>query len=90
MDMRSDKKKCLPQKQLSKEFLRQWLINHDFQGLEGQKIPEMNDKYIDSVSDRYIELYEKITGRNFKKLEINDIQRRISVKTEEYLKSFLS
>ena len=50
----------------------------------------MNDKYIDSVSDRYIELYEKITGRNFKKLEINDIQRRISVKTEEYLKSFLS
>ena len=60
----------MPQKQLSKEFLRQWLISNDFQGLEGQIIPEMNDKYVDSVSERYIELYEKITGSKFKKLEI--------------------
>jgi phosphoribosylaminoimidazole-succinocarboxamide synthase len=80
--------KCMPQKQLSKEFLRQWLITNDFQGLEGQIIPEMNDKYIDSVSERYIELYEKIIGKNFKKLEINDIQNRIFVNTQEYLKSF--
>tara|TARA_B100001027_G_scaffold71752_1_gene49051 strand:+ start:2928 stop:3887 length:960 start_codon:yes stop_codon:yes gene_type:complete len=81
--------KCLPQKQLSKEFLRQWLISKDFQGLEGQIIPKMNDKYVDSVSERYIELYEKITGSNFKKLEINDIKRRTFINTEEYLKSFL-
>ena len=79
----------MPQKQLSKEFLRQWLISNDFQGLEGQIIPEMNDKYVDSVSERYIELYEKITGSNFKKLEINDIQRRTFVNTEEYLKSII-
>jgi len=49
----------------------------------------MNDKYVDSVSERYIELYEKITGSNFKKLEINDIKRRTFINTEEYLKSFL-
>ena len=82
--------KCIPQKQLSKEFLRQWLISNNFQGLEGQIIPDMNDKYIGTVSKRYIELYEKIIGKNFKKLEINDIQKRISANTEEYLKSFLS
>ena len=81
--------KCLPQKQLSKEFLRKWLISKDFQGLNGQMIPEMSDQYIDSISERYIELYEKIIGKNFKKLEINDIQKRIYVNTNEYLKSLL-
>ena len=80
---------CLPQKQLSKEFLRQWLISNDFQGLDGQIIPQMDYKYIETVSERYIELYEKIIGKNFKKLEINDIQKRISVNTDEYLKSYL-
>ena len=81
--------KCLPQKQLSKEFLRKWLISKDFQGLNGQMIPEMSDQYINSISERYIELYEKIIGKNFKKLEINDIQKRIYVNTNEYLKSLL-
>ncbi len=51
-----------PQKQLSKEFVRQWLIENGFQGKEGQQIPEMSDEYINSVSERYIELYEQITG----------------------------
>ena len=54
-----------PQKQLSKEFVRQWLIENNFQGKEGQILPEMSDEYIESVSERYIELYEKITGGNF-------------------------
>ncbi|WP_339649482.1 phosphoribosylaminoimidazolesuccinocarboxamide synthase, partial [uncultured Salegentibacter sp.] len=56
-----------PQKQLSKEFVRQWLIENNFQGKEGQILPEMSDEYIESVSERYIELYEKITGEAFVK-----------------------
>ncbi|MGP8214091.1 MAG: phosphoribosylaminoimidazolesuccinocarboxamide synthase [Bacteroidia bacterium] len=54
-----------PQKQLSKEFLRQWLIEHGFQGLKGQKLPVMNDEIVNAVSHRYVELYEKITGEKF-------------------------
>ncbi|WP_339685688.1 phosphoribosylaminoimidazolesuccinocarboxamide synthase [uncultured Nonlabens sp.] len=65
------------QKQLSKEFVRQWLIANDFQGLEGQKVPEMTDEYIASVSDRYIELYENITGKTFEKANTLDILSRI-------------
>jgi phosphoribosylaminoimidazole-succinocarboxamide synthase len=65
------------QKQLSKEFVRQWLIANDFQGLVGQKVPEMTDEYIASVSDRYIELYENITGKNFEKANTLDILSRI-------------
>jgi phosphoribosylaminoimidazole-succinocarboxamide synthase len=65
------------QKQLSKEFVRQWLIANDFQGLEGQKVPEMTDEYIASVSDRYIELYENITGKTFEKANTSDILSRI-------------
>jgi len=53
------------QKQLSKEFVRQWLINNGFQGKEGQKVPEMTPEIVRSISDRYIELYEKVTGDNF-------------------------
>ncbi|NQU85612.1 MAG: phosphoribosylaminoimidazolesuccinocarboxamide synthase, partial [Mariniphaga sp.] len=59
------------QKQLSKEFVRQWLISNGFQGKEGQTVPEMNDELIKSISDRYIELYEKITGNTFEKSEIS-------------------
>lgn len=66
-----------PQKQLSKEFVRQWLISNEFQGKEGQQIPEMSDEYIISVSDRYIELYEHITGEDFVKANINHIEERI-------------
>ena len=75
------------QKQLSKEFVRQWLISNGFQGLEGQKTPQMSDEYIQSVSDRYIELYEKITGETFVKAPIDNIQERIESNVLEYLKS---
>ncbi|WP_348661494.1 phosphoribosylaminoimidazolesuccinocarboxamide synthase [Croceibacter atlanticus] len=74
------------QKQLSKEFVRQWLIANDFQGFEGQTIPEMSDAYIKSVSDRYIELYENITGEAFIKSDISNITSRISKNLIEYLK----
>ncbi|NNK10624.1 MAG: phosphoribosylaminoimidazolesuccinocarboxamide synthase, partial [Flavobacteriaceae bacterium] len=74
-----------PQKQLSKEFVRQWLIQNGFQGLEGQKVPEMTDDYIDSVSKRYIELYENITGEHFEAADISDINRRIEKNVLSYL-----
>lgn len=74
------------QKQLSKEFVRQWLISNGFQGLEGQVIPEMTDAYVQSVSERYIELYENITGEKFEKADISDIDERITINVENYLK----
>ena len=76
-----------PQKQLSKEFVRQWLISHDFQGLEGQTVPTMSDDYITTVSERYIELYENITGEVFVKADVTDIQSRIEANVLKYLKS---
>jgi len=66
-----------PQKQLSKEFVRQWLISKGFQGKKGQELPEMTEEYINSVSERYIELYENITGEKFEKAEIDNIENRI-------------
>jgi len=74
------------QKQLSKEFVRQWLIGNGFQGLEGQTVPEMTDEYITSVSDRYVELYEKITGETFVKADTNHIQERIERNVLAFLK----
>lgn len=74
------------QKQLSKEFVRQWLIENDFQGKEGEILPEMSDDYINSVSERYIELYEKITGEAFVKSDISNIQQRIEENVLDYLK----
>ena len=74
-----------PQKQLSKEFVRQWLISNDFQGLEGQTVPEMSDDYIETVSERYIELYENITGETFEKANVNNIQERIETNVLNYL-----
>ena len=74
------------QKQLSKEFVRQWLIANNFQGLEGQTLPEMSDYYIDTVSERYIELYENITGETFVKADVSNIQERIETNVLEYLK----
>lgn len=65
------------QKQLSKEFVRRWLIENGFQGKEGQQIPNMTDEYIDSVSERYIELYENILGEKFVKADISNINERI-------------
>lgn len=74
-----------PQKQLSKEFVRQWLIENGFQGLEGQKVPEMSDEYIKTVSGRYIELYENITGETFIKADVSNIQNRIEQNVAKYL-----
>lgn len=74
------------QKQLSKEFVRQWLISNNFQGLEGQTVPEMSDAYIATVSDRYIELYENITGDAFAKADLSNIQQRIEENVLNYLK----
>jgi len=73
------------QKQLSKEFVRQWLISNNFQGLEGQTVPEMSDDYIESVSERYIELYENITGETFVKADVSNIQERIEGNVLNYL-----
>ena len=75
----------VPQKQLSKEFVRQWLIENGFQGLEGQEMPEMPDDFVKVVSDRYIELYEKITGNAFQRAETKDIPKRITQNLEQYL-----
>ena len=74
------------QKQLSKEFVRQWLIANNFQGLEGQTVPFMSDEYIESVSERYIELYENITGETFIKADVSNIQSRIEANVLAYLK----
>ena len=75
-----------PQKQLSKEFVRQWLISNGFQGLEGQSVPEMTDAYIQTVSERYIELYENITGEKFDKADLSDIEQRIDSNVKQFLK----
>lgn len=73
------------QKQLSKEFVRQWLISNGFQGLEGQEVPFMSDDYIETVSERYIELYENITGETFVKADVSNIQKRIEENVLQYL-----
>ena len=73
------------QKQLSKEFVRQWLISNGFQGLEGQTVPEMTDNYINEVSERYIELYQNITGESFIKADLSNIQQRIEDNILNYL-----
>ena len=77
-----------PQKQLSKEFVRQWLIGKGFQGLEGQKVPVMPDDYVTEVSERYIELYEKITGEPFIKADSADIDSRIEFNVLEWLREY--
>ncbi|MBQ7942007.1 MAG: phosphoribosylaminoimidazolesuccinocarboxamide synthase [Muribaculaceae bacterium] len=79
-----------PQVQLSKEFVRQWLIDNNFMGKEGQQVPEMTDEYCDSVSARYIELYENIVGEKFVKAEDEDIHARIEKNVAEYLKTLNS
>ena len=79
--------KGLPQKQLSKEFVREWLMANGFQGLEGQKIPEMTDVFVNEVSERYIELYERITGEKFTRADISNVPERIEKNCLAYLKS---
>ena len=73
------------QKQLSKEFVRQWLISQGFQGKEGQEVPFMSDEYIESISERYIELYENIMGEPFVKADVTDINQRIEKNVLAYL-----
>jgi phosphoribosylaminoimidazole-succinocarboxamide synthase len=73
------------QKQLSKEFVRQWLIEHDFQGLEGQTMPEMPDEFVDVITARYIELYEKIIGKPFEKADNSNIEARIEKNVVQFL-----
>ena len=80
--------KGLPQKQLSKEFVREWLMENGFQGKEGQKVPHMSDEFVMQVSDRYIELYETISGRKFVKADISDVEKRIEHNVTSFLKDF--
>jgi phosphoribosylaminoimidazole-succinocarboxamide synthase len=75
------------QKQLSKEFVRQWLISEGFQGLKGQNLPVMDDKIVTTISERYIEIYEKITGQKFIKAPINKISERIQNNISSFLKT---
>lgn len=77
--------KGVAQKQLSKEFVRQWLIEHNFMGKEGQQVPEMTESYVDSVSDRYIELYQGIVGEKFVKEQAEDIAARIEKNVKNWL-----
>ena len=75
------------QKQLSKEFVREWLMDHGFQGLEGQLMPVMLDAFVEQISERYIELYEKITGQGFERAETGGIEERIRRNVVAFLES---
>ena len=77
----------MPQKQLSKEFVRQWLIENHFQGLDGQTMPVMPEEFVVTVTDRYIELYEKITGKKFEKADTSNIANRIENNVLNFLKT---
>jgi phosphoribosylaminoimidazole-succinocarboxamide synthase len=80
--------KGLPQKQLSKEFVREWLMANGFQGKTGQKVPEMTGGFVNEVSARYIELYEKITGEKFLKANISNVSERIETNCRIFLENF--
>ncbi len=73
------------QKQLSKEFVREWLMENGFQGKEGQQVPEMTDEKVNSISDRYIELYENITGETFKKEDTSNVLQRVEENVMQFL-----
>lgn len=75
-----------PQKQLSKEFVREWLIANHFMGKEGQQVPEMDDAFVQSVTDRYVELYERITGERFIPANTDDVNARIQATLTQYLR----
>jgi len=76
-----------PQKQLSKEFVREWLMQNGFQGKEGQKVPEMTDEIVAGISERYIELFENISGESFDRADVSNITARIEQNVVEYLKT---
>jgi phosphoribosylaminoimidazole-succinocarboxamide synthase len=77
-----------PQKQLSKEFVREWLMINDFQGKEGQKVPVMDDGFVHQVSERYIELYETITGEEFIRSDVSDVVKRVEENTRKFLQAY--
>jgi phosphoribosylaminoimidazole-succinocarboxamide synthase len=74
------------QKQLSKEFVREWLIANNFQGLEGQEIPDMSNEFVQIITERYIELYEKISGKPFVKSDLSNLSQRIEQNVLRFLK----
>ncbi len=76
------------QKQLSKEFVREWLMENGFQGKEGQNVPDMSDKFVESVSERYIELYEKVTGEKFIKVPTETVVERIEANVNNFLQNY--
>ncbi len=76
-----------PQRQLSKEFVREWLMEHNFMGLEGQTPPEMDDEFLNTVTTRYIELYERITGKSFQGLQTEDPLARVEQAVEQWLQT---
>ena len=76
-----------PQKQLSKEFVREWLMENGFQGKEGQQMPEMTDEFVNSVSERYIELFEQVTGEKFNRVPTGGVLERIEKNISTFLKS---
>jgi phosphoribosylaminoimidazole-succinocarboxamide synthase len=76
------------QKQLSKEFVREWLMEHGFQGKEGQEVPEMHDEFVNQVSERYIELYENITGEKFEKSDVSDVINRVEENINKFLNAY--
>ncbi len=78
--------KGLPQKQLSKEFVREWLMENGFQGRDGETVPEMTDEFVERVSERYIELYEQVTGETFQRTRTENILQRINQNVNEFLK----
>ena len=77
-----------PQKQLSKEFVREWLMENNFQGLEGQKVPVMDDAFVDLVSERYIELYESITGQKFERADASNVIKRVEQNIQKFLDAY--
>jgi phosphoribosylaminoimidazole-succinocarboxamide synthase len=76
-----------PQKQLSKEFVREWLMSNGFQGREGEQVPEMTDEIVEGISTRYIELFEQITGEKFQKTDTKQLEQRIEQNILNFLKS---
>ena len=77
-----------PQKQLSKEFVREWLMENGFQGKEGQQVPEMTDDFINLVSERYIELYENITGQTFERADVSNVPTRVETNIKKFLDAY--
>lgn len=80
--------KGLPQRQLSKEFVREWLMERGFQGKEGQPVPSMDDAFVNSVSERYIELYEGITGRKFGRSDVSNVLERVENNIRNFLTAY--